>query len=70
MKVKTEKLELTFKCTNYGEYIKFLEVLDRLATCWCNKRVSGCKDCMLRSVVDENDNDLCDIFTDIYNRAL
>lgn len=70
MKVKNEKLELTFKCINYEEYIKFFMVLDRLATCWCNKHGGKCKDCMLRSVVDENDVDLCDLFTELYNNAL
>lgn len=53
MKLKAEKYELTFECTNYDEYINFLEVLDRLDTCWCNRDGGTCKDCMLKSIVDD-----------------
>lgn len=70
MKLKAEKYELTFECTNYDEYINFLEVLDRLATCWCNRPGGTCKDCMLKSIVGDRGDDLCDIFDDLYNSAL
>lgn len=70
MKLKAEKYELTFECTNYDEYINFLNVLDRLATCWCNRHGGTCKDCRLKSIADDRGADLCDIFTDLYNSAI
>lgn len=70
MKLKAEKYELTFECTNYDEYINFLDVLDRLATCWCNRDGGTGKDCMLKSIVDDRGDDLCDIFAALYNSAL
>jgi hypothetical protein len=70
MKLKAEKFALIFECTNYEECINFLNALDRLATCWCNRHGGTCKDCMLKSIVDDRGVDLCDIFTDLYNSAL
>ena len=70
MKLKAEKFALIFECTNYEECINFLKALDRLATCWCNRHGGKCKDCMLKSIVDDRGDDLCDIFTDLYNSAL
>ena len=70
MKVEYNKYQITFKCGNYDEYIKFVKVLDRLITCWCNRHGGICKICMLGSIVDGKDADLCDIFTHLYNSAL
>lgn len=70
MKLKAEKFALIFECTNYEECINFLKALDRLATCWCIRHGGTCKDCMLKSIVDDRGDDLCDIFTDLYNSAL
>ena len=70
MKVECNKYQITFKCGNYDEYITFLNVLDRLTTCWCDRPGGTCKGCMLRSIVDDKDAGLCEIFTDLYKSAL
>lgn len=71
MKVIAENQELTFKFVDDVEYINFLKVLDQLCTGWCNRHAEGrCSHCLLTSVVDDDEWDLCDLITALYNNAV
>ena len=66
MKVEYNKYQITFKCGNYDEYIKFLTALNDLVICCCNKYNGTCKRCFLSRIFDDYGIDLCDIISDSY----
>lgn len=66
MKVEYNKYQITFKCGNYDEYIKFLSALNDLVICCCDKYYGACKRCFLSKFFDDDGTDLCDIITNSY----